>query len=94
MSRSSVRLAGIAALLVAAIMVVVPLRAYLKVDSCLDGGGSYDHASGNCDFDKTHPNSSPKVSAEVYLGVGIVLALIGGLLVVFSRRIASEPDAV
>jgi hypothetical protein len=79
-------------LLVAALTIVIPMLTSLKVDSCLDAGGSYDYSEARCDLQESHPVVAPKIPASVRLGGGVVLALLGGLVLVFSRRIASEPD--
>lgn len=92
MSRTSIRLSGIALLLVTGAAAFVPLRTFLAVDSCLDAGGSFDYSKGRCDFQMSHPHESHLLSSPVTLGVGALFALAGGLLVVFSRRLASEPD--
>jgi hypothetical protein len=90
MSRSSVRLIGIAMLLVAAAVAWVPLNRFLAVDSCLDGGGSFDYSNGICDFEQNHPDA-PRSTSPLLLVLGVVSAIGGAFLLVFSRRIASEP---
>ena len=92
MSRTSIRLSGIALLLVAAAVAFLPLRSFVEADSCLDAGGSFDYSKGQCDFQKSHPYENRHLSSPIALGVGVLFALAGGLLVVFSRRLASEPD--
>lgn len=92
MSRASLRLTGIALLLVAGVIALLPLRTFLAVDSCLDGGGSYDYANRVCDFVENHPFARPRIPGSVFLGGGIVLAVIGAGLLVSSRRTSSEPD--
>jgi hypothetical protein len=91
MSRAPIRLTGIALLLVAGLIALLPLRTFLAVDSCLDGGGSFDYAKGECDFVENHPFGT-RISGPVFVGGGIALVLIGAALLVFSRRTASEPD--
>ena len=83
---------GIALLLAAGTIALLPLRGFLAVDSCLDGGGSFDYANGVCDFKENHPFASPRIPVSVFLGGGIALAALGAGLLLFSRRISSEPD--
>jgi len=92
MSRSSARLIGISLLLAAALVVSSPLRRFLAVESCLDASGSYDYELGQCDFQNSHPYLSPVVPTYLILASGGVLALAGGLFLVFPRRTASETE--
>lgn len=91
MSRRSIRLSGVALLLVAAALVILPMRTFLAVDSCLDAGGSFDYSKAQCDPQNSHPYERPALSGPLVLGIGALFALTGGVLVVFSRRVASEP---
>jgi uncharacterized membrane protein HdeD (DUF308 family) len=94
MSRLSVRLLGITLLLAGAFTMVAPIRTHAELDSCLDAGGSYDYSNAQCDHQASHQRVTPSVPIWVRLGGAIALALAGGVLLVFSRRISSEPDAV
>jgi hypothetical protein len=92
MSRTPIRLTGIALLLVAGAIALLPLRTFLAVDSCLDGGGSFDYEKYECDFVENHPLGAPRIANSVLFAGGIALALIGAALLAFSRRTSSEPD--
>lgn len=35
---------------------VVTLREQLRIDACLDSGGSYDYDAGRCDHRESHPS--------------------------------------
>jgi hypothetical protein len=84
MSRAQIRLTGIALMLAAAGIAFVPLRTL--------PAGSFNFTNGECDFQETHPRPAGSAVSPISLDSGGALALIGGLLVVFSARIASEPD--
>src|ERR1700755_2577847 len=92
MSRASKRLIGIAMLLAAGVVAVLPMRTFLAVDSCLDAGGSFDFETRTCDFERSHPFSRPLIASPVFVFGGIALALVGATFLVFSRRTSSEPD--
>jgi hypothetical protein len=45
---------GIAAILIG-LVVTFDVPRHLQVDSCLDGGGSFDYEKNVCDFSVSHP---------------------------------------
>jgi hypothetical protein len=90
MSRTAGRLAGIALLLAACIALYAPARIAWIVGSCSVAGGSFDYHEGECDLKRTHKGEFLSVISPFTLGAGILLALGGGLLLVFSRRLASS----
>ena len=74
-----------------------PAQRALRVDRCLDGGGSYDYTMERCDFERSHPGPS-EASAERggvnWRRVAATMIAVGGLSLVFiwqDRRHASRP---
>jgi hypothetical protein len=92
MARLAVRTLGIALLLGAAYIASAPLRQQLEVDACLDGGGSFDFAAGDCDYQRTYLGERYVMPAYVpWLAAGL-LAISGGLLLIYARRAASRRE--
>ena len=64
----------------------------LRVDSCLDAGGSYDYELGRCDHERSHvvvayTNRHPIVLALAIVGgVLVVTGLTGGSKVKLTRQ--------
>jgi hypothetical protein len=75
--------------MVAGVFVVVRPRMaqFLAADRCLDHGGSYDYARGECDRVKNHPyipwSKRPHDGMPAYAGGGLV---VGGLVVLLLGR--------
>jgi hypothetical protein len=73
------------------IVAVSYVREFLAVDSCLDGGGSFDYSRMECDHQSNHPFIRYSVrhpSAEFIATFGGLIAVGGLALVVwcFKRR--------
>ncbi len=78
-------------LLVAAIVVVGGSygRDWWRVDSCLDGGGSFNFGYGQCDYSANHPYVSYFTRHSTLLLGGAAAALVG--LILATRRRAQRP---
>jgi hypothetical protein len=74
-----------------------PARRALRVDRCVDSGGSYDYALERCDVDRDHPYTGDVPASQAGLDwadVGRIMIAVGGLSAVFiwqDRRRVSRP---
>ena len=57
---------------------------FLEVDRCLDAGGSFNYASGQCDFKSNHPYVS--FWSRYWSWVAIVLAITAAALGLHLRQ--------
>ena len=69
-----VTLLGVSVMLGAGALIGSPVSTSLAVDSCLDAGGSFNYASGECDFERSHPYPSESYSMRLGLALGLASA--------------------
>jgi hypothetical protein len=80
-----------AALLAATPLAAIYIGEALSVDSCLDGGGSYDYALGACDYRVNHPYVSfAERHPKLLMASPIANVLAGTLTAIFATALSSR----
>ena len=76
-------LVGVALMLGALAAIWSPLTTFLAVDGCLDAGGSFDYAVGDCDFENAHPYEPRDSTTRLVLA--LLLAIAGVVVTAVAR---------
>ncbi len=69
MSRKLKRVAGVTLLVAAMALIWRSMAEFIAVDACLDRGGSYNYATGVCDFTESHPFAPQPRTASLWLAL-------------------------
>ena len=70
-----------------------PARRALRVDRCLDSGGSYDYALERCDVERDHPQVGAVSASQAgidWAGVARIMIAVGACLPCLSGRTGGE----
>lgn len=83
MSARLLTLLGVALMLIAVGLVWAPLVTSLEIDGCLDAGGGFNYAVGECDFENAHPFAPQDNTLRLRLAAAFALG--GTALTIFGR---------
>lgn len=90
--KRGIRALGIVLALLGVVMVAGAALEALRVDRCLDAGGSFDYVTGICDRQQSHPHR-PRRAVSPWM-VGSLMFVAGVASLTFGRkRVASLSES-